>query len=257
MKKTLIKSIAIIFLLASIFSLSLDLHCFKIQIKDGMKVYSNAFTHIIIDPDLSKVQIYDIDTHPHYPVLSREYWRGDFILKHIQDDFYSLYNEDLPGEKCIDNMNVYMIPDESAYVTARLKLGNSTNRYIVTAESIGTDSNFSIVYPLEDELRLPVNRLGYRFSIRPQYNDIISIAGIAYGFSPTLKYLDLRDLKSDLFSSGGYLEISLPYFEDTIFDKWCINGDILQIVPEITNDKIIWHGKEFRLYDSGKTFFNF
>ena len=84
-----------------------------------------------------------------------------------------------------------------------------------------------------------------------------SLAGIIYGFSPTLKYLNLRDIQKDVFSSGGAVEISLPLFEDGIFDLWCINGDIMQIDNKILNDKIVWHGNAFTLFERVPEFFRF
>ncbi|MDE5870508.1 MAG: hypothetical protein K2H22_00985 [Muribaculaceae bacterium] len=257
MNESLPKHAAIMFTLGLIIWFSVDTHCFNLQIKDGMKVYSNAFTYIVVDSDFHMAQIYELDTDSHQPVLAREYWRGNFHLKYIQDNFYSIVNKEPPGEKCIENMDVSHVSSDSGYITARFRLGESRNRYSVMARSIRTDSIYSIVYPINEEMILPIDENGYLFSIMPSDSTGISMAGITYGFSPTLKYLNLPKIRKDLFSKGGSVEISLPFFDDGIFEIWCVNGEILQIHNRILNEKIIWHGKEFLLYERMPHIFNF
>ena len=257
MKDLLLKYSADIIVLGLIICYPTDIQAFNLRIEEGMKVYCNGFTYIVVNSDFELAQIYDMEINPHNPVLLKDYFRGDFHLHHIKDNFYSIINKDLPGKKCIENMEVTSVPSDSGYITARFKLGNCNERYVVMAESIRNDSIYSIVYPIEEEMHFPIDECGYRFSIRPSDSNDVSMAGITYGFSPTIKYLNLKEMHKDLFSSGGLLEISLPLFDDSVFDSWCINGDILQINHQILNDKIVWHGKEFRLYDRIQDIFNF
>lgn len=234
-----------------------DIYCFNPHIEAGMSVYSNDFTCILVSSDFCFARIYEMDSDHLHPVLSREYWRGDFHLQHIKDGFYSISNKELPGMKCLENMDVSYFPSDSEYVSVKLKLGNGTDRYVVLAKSIRSDSIFKMVYPVEKEMQLPIDDKGYQFSIMPEGSSCISIAGITYGFSPTLKYLNLYDINKDFFASGGCIEISLPSFDDEVFDLWCINGDIFKINHQILNDYILWNGKQFKLYDGHSTIFNF
>lgn len=244
-------------MLISAISYCADAYCHNLQIEKGMKVYNHGFTYIVVDHERSTVEIYDIDSDSFHPVLPRIFKRGNFHLHHIRDGFYSIVNRDMPGEKCIDHMDVSCTSDDSEYVKARFKLGYSKDRYLIVAKRIRTNTLYTLSYPEEEYLFLPKDKCGYRFSIIPASITETSLAGITYGFSPTLKYLNLREIQKDVFSSGGAVEISLPLFEDSIFDLWCINGDIMQIDNQILNDKIIWHGKKFTLFERIPEFFRF
>ena len=222
-----------------------------------MKVYYNGFTYIVIIPDSSSARIFEMNPDSNHPVLPRILHRGNFHLQYIQDGFYSIVRKELPGENCINNMNVSYVPSNSGYVKVKFTLGRSKSRYAIQAKCIETDKVYSITYPVEEELHIPITEHGYRFSIIPSDLEDISMAGISYGFSPTLKYLNLPDVHNEIFTSEGCVEISLPYFDDGIFDLWCIDGDIMQINNKILNDKIIWHGKEFLLYERDHNIFNY
>lgn len=256
MKNSRHKLPIVVHLLGLMIICSAEMYSFDLNIDDGIKVYSNKFTYIVIDSDVSMARIYDMDRNPHHPVLSKVYWRGNFHLQHIQDDFYSIVNKELPGMECIDNLDVSYMPTDIGYVTAKFRLDNCKNQYLVMARSIRTDSIYKIVYPVEKELHLPIDDHGYRISISPSDSNCDLMAGISYGFSPTIKYLDLPKTYKELFSSGGCIDFYLPLFNDWIFDLWCINGDILQINNQILNEKIIWHGKEFKLHTRMPGIFN-
>lgn len=247
MKDMRLKLSIIVNLLGLIIIFSVEVYSFKFNKDDGMKVYSNKFTYIVVDSDFSKAQIYEMDPNPHHPVLSRVYWRGDFHFRHIKDDFYSIVNQEWPGKECIDNMDVSYMPLDIGCVNARFRLDNCKDQYVIMARSIRTDSIYRMVYPVEKELNLPIDADGYRFSVSPSESNCDLMAGIYYGFSPTIKYLDLPKMQKDFFSSGGCIDIYFPLFNDWIFDLWCINGDILQMNNQILNEKIVWHGKEFKL----------
>lgn len=257
MKESRLFHIVNVYILAFIIFFCEETYGFNPQIEDGMKVYSNGFTYIIINTEYHMAEIYDMDCDPFHPVLSRTFCRGSFHLKHIQNGFYSIVNKELPGEKCIEHMEVSCVPDNSGYVTTSFKLGNCKENYVVMAKSIRTDTIYSMVYPNEKDMPLPIDKCGYEFSIMPSSSKEISMDGIIYGFSPVMKYLNLRNVRHDFFSSGGTVEISLPLFEDKIFDLWCIDGDIIYINKQILNEKIIWHGKEFSLSERIPQIFKF
>ncbi|MDE5846909.1 MAG: hypothetical protein K2H71_06120 [Muribaculaceae bacterium] len=252
----LIHFVLLYMLISAIFYCA-DAYYFNLQFEKGMKVYCHGYTYIAVDLERRNVEIFDIDSDSSHPVLPRIFKRGNFHLHHIQDDFYSIVNRDMPGEQCIDHMDVSCAPDDSEYIKARFKLGHSQGHYLIVAKRIQTNTIYTLAYPREEVLFLPKDKCGYRFSIMPASINETSLAGIIYGFSPTLKYLNLRDIQKDVFSSGGAVEISLPLFEDGIFDLWCINGDIMQIDNKILNDKIIWHGNAFTLFERVPEFFRF
>ena len=227
-----------------------EAYCSDVLYMDEMKVYhDDIFTFIMIDSSFKTIRMYEADIQSHHPVLSKSYYRGTFQLQNIQDDFYSISNEDIPGKTCIENMCLSYERSDSGCISVRIRLGDSSNKYKVEVKSNRTDSILSIVYPEDTELQIPIDKYGYRFSIEPYGFGNISIAGISYGFSPTIKYLRLQDIDSDFFTSSGYLEISLPFFKDEIFDLWCIDGDIIRINKRYFEEKIIWHGKEFKICD--------
>ncbi len=259
MKKCLFKPLVLILTFITCFRAETYSH--SIDTAEGRKVYNNAFTYIVIDSCWRTAQIYEMDNSTHYPVLPRCYRRGNFIIKHVKDDFYSFISNELPGKKCVENMNVLYKPNLSSSdvgeVITKFNLGEAINRYTILAKSIRTGSIYKIIYPEENEINLPLDKDGYDFSILPTNPDCISMAGITYGFSPTLKFLKLQEMSKDFFSSAGVVDISLPFFNDEIFDLWCISGEIVQINSQILNDKIVWHGKEFKPYESKPNMFHF
>ncbi len=259
MKNHLLKPICLI--LTFIICFATDTYSQSINTDEKRKVYTNGFTYIVIDSCWRTAQIYEMDNTTHHPVLPRSYRRGNFILQHVKENFYSLINDEMPGKRCVDNMNVLYKPNLSSSdvgeVITKFNLGEAMNRYTILAKSIRTGSVYKIIYPEENEINLPLDMDGYDFSILPTNPDCISMAGITYGFSPTLKFLKLQEISKDFFASAGVVEIALPLFNDEIFDLWCISGEIMQINSQILNDKIVWHGKEFKLYERIPNIFHF
>ena len=207
-----------------------------------IKAYHNGYTHLFVDFQDMTLKIIEFDDNPHQPIFSRNIFRGKFKLEHIKDDFFSIHAE-LPGKKCINSMEVSTIPSNTNEVEVKFLLGESKYRYLIKAKNIITGSAHVINYPETRILHLPCGSGGYTFAILPKEDFMNVISGITYGFQGTLKYLELPFLLSmDAINSPCCVDITLPLFNDDIFDLWCIEGDILQINNQVLNEKIIWHG---------------
>lgn len=219
----------------------------------GLMVYRNSLTYIAVDSCYKTAYFYETDDNPH-PILSGTIYRGEFNIIPIKDNFYSL-NSELPGKSCIDNIDIrHTSHYNSINITVKLKLGNSTKQYYILAKSTRSGATYQIEYPQEDELCLPVEVEGYEFSIKPLTFEYYSYSALCPGFGHSLKYLNLPVINKSFFSTPGSIEISLPLFNDDIFNRWCLNGEIMRINKQILNDKIIWHGKEFKLYEKSRFF---
>lgn len=223
-------------------------------INRNMPIYRNFLTWIIVDSCYKSAYIYEFDNSLH-PVLSEIIYRGHFNIVALKENFYSLQSE-LPGKSCLDSINIYHWKSDSNIVKIRFLLGMAKKEYTIVAKSIKTDTVYKINYPQKCKLILPVEEEVYIFSIIPSVTDYYSLSVICSGFGHTIKYLNLPQIEKDYFSYPGYIEISLPLFDDDIFNIWCANGEIIRINKQILNDKIIWHGKEFKLYEQ-KRMFNF
>lgn len=221
---------------------------FHVVAVENIRTYHNGkFTYIQLNSTNDSITIFDTHKTAHHPVLSRSYFRGKYSIERLQDNMYILAGA-LPGKGCRENPIVSHKRTDYDKIIVHFKLGNAKRKYQVWAKSNDNDLLYRSNPGLGERLmmELPVNADGYAFSIMPEENDN-SITGIVQGFAHTIKYLNLclPDGAGSLFSSPKEIEVSLPSFRDSIFDEWCIDGDIIQIYNYVYRDKIIWHGQEF------------
>ncbi|MCM1224279.1 MAG: hypothetical protein NC548_58485 [Lachnospiraceae bacterium] len=191
---------------------------------------------------MDSIVIYEEDKQLHHHLIPLIY-RGKFSLTYMQNNFYSV-NSDLPGKDCINNIRIFHEADETDTLTIKIDLNDVKYSYMITAQGIGLDRKYQFIYNENNIIRLPIDEDGYLFSIAPMDYMGGFMTGTTDGFTNTIKFLNLPPMKKDIFQSGGYIEISLPLFNDDIFTEWCINGDIMQF----ENNKILFHGQEFNIY---------
>lgn len=215
---------------------------------EKIRTYHNGkFTYIEVNTSDDTLTIYDRNNYSHHPILPESYFRGKFSISPIMDDCYALDGA-LPGKLCVENPEISVKEKESGCITVHFKLDRAKKKYHIMARSNSDDCVYQGLQCHSDSLsiELPVDKEGYEFSIRPEDYDQY-ITGIRPGFTHSIKYLNIcvDDDNGRLFSSPAEIEIALPLFRDTVFDEWCVSGDIIQIYNYVYRDEIIWHGEIF------------
>lgn len=221
---------------------------FHIDAVEKIRTYHNGkFTYLRINSTNDSITIFDTHNTEHHPVLSRSYFRGRFSIRRISDDYYIL-NGELPGKRCRENLVISQKETDSENIIVHFKLSNAKRKYHILAKSNDNDVLYHANCELGDSMtiELPVDADGYEFSILPENIDSF-VTGIVLGFAHTIKYLNIpiSDDCGSFFSSPKEIEVLLPFFHDSIFDEWCVSGDLIQIYNYVYRDEIIWHGQKY------------